>query len=369
MGAVAVALVACSTALLDDPAVDQADSLRATVDAWRERTPVPGVVVGVAGPEVGEYLLASGTLQRDAGEPVAISTRFRVGSITKLLVAGVVLQLVEGGSLTLADYVVDVALGAAEPLRAAGLLDGVTVEDLLRHTSGLPDSARSSELIDSLEADPAAIWTPDQVFALVSKSRREFDPGTSFGYSNTNFLLLGEVIEGVTGNPWWNETRTRILDPLDMADSYLAGFESHAGPLAPGYFDLDNDGFTEELDPDWPALETTEGPAGTLVSTVPDLLRFGGSLFGGEVVSGESLKVMTSPGRFSSRYTGYGLGLEISKPDLETTVWGHGGFVPGYRAVLWHAPEPEVTIVVLTNESRSRPDGLAELALRIAGRQ
>lgn len=81
---------------------------------------------------------------------------------------------------------------------------------------------------------------------------------------------------------------------------------------------------------------------------------------------GAKLEQMATPGSFSSRHSGYGLGIEISKPDLETTVWGHGGFVPGFRAVLWHAPVPDVTVIVFTNESRSRPDGLAELALQIA---
>jgi D-alanyl-D-alanine carboxypeptidase len=210
------------------------------------------------------------------------------------------------------------------------------------------------------------MWTADEVFSLVSESQREFAPGTAFGYSNTNYLLLGEVIEGVTGNPWWEETRTRILNPLDMGDSYMAGFEPAEGQLAPGYFDLDNDGFTEELRMTWPGLETTEGAAGALVSTITDLLRFAQGLFGGQVVRRTTLDLMTSPGSFSSRHTGYGLGIEILKPDLETTVWGHRGFVPGYRAVLWHAPGHDVTVIVLTNESRSRPDGLAELALRIA---
>lgn len=102
------------------------------------------------------------------------------------------------------------------------------------------------------------------------------------------------------------------------------------------------------------------------MSTVPDLLTFASGLFGGSVLPVTALEEMTTPGPFASRHTGNGLGLEITTPDLETTIWGHGGFVPGYRAVLWHAPEPDLTIVVLTNESRSRPDGLAELGLGIA---
>jgi D-alanyl-D-alanine carboxypeptidase len=357
----ALVLTACSTGVSADVPAE----LAATAEAWRERTPAPAVVMAVAGPAVGEHLIASGTLHREGEQPVTISTPFRVASITKMLVASVALQLVEEGRLSLDDSVSSLA-SSDEAKALEGLLDGVRVRDLLGHTSGLPDSARSPQLVEALQTDPDVVWTAGEVFNLVSKSQREFAPGTAFGYSNTNYLLLGEVIEGVTRNAWWEETRTRILNPLEMVDSYMAGFERAEGTLAPGYFDMDNDGFTEELKMTWPALETTEGAAGALVSTVSDLLRLAEGVFKGKLVRAATLEQMTTPGAFSSRYTGYGLGIEILKPDLETTVWGHRGFVPGYRAVLWHAPVPDLTVIVLTNESRSRPDGLAELALRIA---
>jgi D-alanyl-D-alanine carboxypeptidase len=345
---------------------DQTTELVAVVDGWRERTPVPGVVVAVSGPGVDEQLIASGTLQRGGSEPVTVTTPFRTGSVTKTLLASVVMQLVEEDRIALEDLVLSVRPVSDPAL--AGLLENVTIRDLLGHTSGLPDSGRSPELIGLLQSDPDHVWTPDQVLTLVARSRQEFAPGTAFGYSNTNFLLLGSLIEEVTGSPWWAEARSRILDPLEMHDSYIAGFEAAQGFLAPGYFDTDNDGFTEELDTTWPALETSEGAAGALVSTAPDLLSFARGLFGGHIISEVSLEAMTTPGRFGSRYTNYGLGVEITSPDLETTVWGHGGFVPGYRAILWHAPVLDLTIIVLTNESRSRPDGLAELALGIATR-
>jgi D-alanyl-D-alanine carboxypeptidase len=119
----------------------------------------------------------------------------------------------------------------------------------------------------------------------------------------------------------------------------------------------------------WPALETSEGASGALVSTAPDLIRFMKALTGGDLISDSSRQTMTTAGRFSSRLTGYGLGVEILKPDLETVVWGHGGFVPGHRSVLWHVADNGLTVVVLTNESRSRPDALAELVLGTVVRQ
>jgi D-alanyl-D-alanine carboxypeptidase len=363
----AVALVGCSNQATESP--DPEAELVRVVEEWRERTPVPGVVATLAGKEIGRHEIASGTLRRDGEQPVAVSTPFRVASVTKTLLAVVVLQLVEEGRLSLDEPVIDLLTEPAPGDRLSSLLEGVTVRDLLAHTSGLPDTARSPELIDAIEAEPERAWTTEEVLAVVSDRAREFDPGTGFGYSNTNYLIAGLVIEAVTGEPWWEEVRARVLDPLGMTGSHLAGYEGPVGSLAPGYFDMDNDGFTEEVPQPWSALDTSEGASGALVSTAPDLIRFMTALVKGGLVSDASLSEMITVGPFASRFTGYGLGIEVLQPDLETTVWGHGGFLPGHRTVLWYAPEHEMTIVVLTNESRSRPDALAELLLHVGTRE
>jgi D-alanyl-D-alanine carboxypeptidase len=100
----------------------------------------------------------------------------------------------------------------------------------MRAGSPTPPAARSWWSYSRLT--PGVVWTTDRGSALVSTSRREFAPGIAFGYSNTDYLLLGEVVEGVTGNPWWEETRARILNPLAMTDSYVAGFEPATGTVA-----------------------------------------------------------------------------------------------------------------------------------------
>ena len=363
----AVALVGCSNQVTQLP--DPKDELVRVVEEWRERTPVPGVAVVVVGEEIGRHEIASGTLLRDSEQLIAVSTPFRVASVTKTLVAVVVLQLVDGGRLLLDEPVIDLLTNSAVGDGLSSLLEGVTIRDLLAHTSGLPDTARSPELIDAIKAQPERAWTTEDVLAVVSDRAREFDPGTGFGYSNTNYLVASLVIEAVTGESWWEEIRGRVLDPLTMTGSYLAGYEDPVGWLAPGYFDMDNDGFTEVVPRPWPALSTSEGASGALVSTAPDLIRFMRGLVEGELVSDSAFSKMVTRGPFASRYTGYGLGMEVLQPDLQTTVWGHGGFLPGHRTVLWYAPEHEMTIVVLTNESRSRPEALAELLLHVGIRE
>jgi D-alanyl-D-alanine carboxypeptidase len=357
-----IALAACVGETIDG--ADTKSELARTVEAWAERTPVPGVVVAMNGAGLGDYQVANGTLTRESSQPMEVSTPFRVASITKTLVAVAVLQLVEEGRVSLDDEVLERISDDHLHDRLAKHLEHVTIRDLLAHSSGMPDSGRIPELIDALTSNPQTIWTAIEVLDLVVDREREFEPGTAYGYSNTNYLVLGVVIEQITGAPWWQEVRARILDPIGMSSSYIAGSEDPIGTLLPGYFDLDNDGFTEEVPHPWPALETSEGASGALVSTAPDLISFMEALAGGDLISESSLQEMTTPGVYSSRFTSYGLGLEILQPNLETTVWGHGGFLPGYRSVVWYAPEHDLTIAILTNESQSRPDALAELLLR-----
>lgn len=361
-----IALAACARGTVAEP--DMRAEIAHTVEAWALRTPVPGVVVAMSGHGLGEYRVAYGTQTRDGSQPIEASTPFRVASITKTLVAVVVLQLVEEGRVSLDDEVLDWLPDNHLDPGLATHLEAVTIRDLLAHTSGMPDSGRIPELIEALKTDPEGSWKTAEVLSLIADREREFQPGRAYGYSNTNYLVLGMVIEQVTGAPWWQEVRARILEPLAMSSSYMSGVEDPIGELSPGYFDIDNDGFTEEVPHPWPALETSEGASGALVATAPDLITFMEALARGDLISESSLREMTTPGVYSSRFTGYGLGLEVLQPDFETTVWGHGGYLPGHRSILWHVPEHDLTLAVLTNESRSRPDALAELLLRIAMR-
>lgn len=364
-GALLIAALLLASCANGPTPADPTEDIAATVDAWRRRTPVPGVVVLVADPKYGERTFASGTLHRNGRVPMGPDTQFRAASITKVLVATVVMQLVDEGRLSLDRPVLEY-LAPGHPL--GGMLDGVTIRHLLAHTSGIPDASRSPKLTEAMTDDPGRRWSVEEVLEQVRGRDPEFRPGRSYGYSNTNYLLLGHLIEAVAGRPWHAEVRQRILDPLGMDASYMAGVEQPRGRLAPGYFDLDNDGATELVPDPWPSLETTEGAAGALVSTAGDLATFVQALATGRLLPERWLEEMTRPGAYSSRYTGYGLGLEIRRPDLMTSVWGHGGFLPGFRSILWYAPSRDVSIVVLTNESRSRPDGLAELIMKTIAR-
>jgi D-alanyl-D-alanine carboxypeptidase len=178
--------------------------------------------------------------------------------------------------------------------------------------------------------------------------------------------LLGEVIEAATGSSWAAQVRLRIIDRLGLADTYAAGSEPFTQPVIPGYFDADNDGDQENVERNaaWPALETTEGAAGAIVSTAADLLTFGDALFRGDLLSAASLTRVVADQPHHPRTSNYGLGVEISRPDYATLAWGHGGFVPGFRSELRYLPGQDLLIVVLVNDSAADPADLAQLAAR-----
>ena len=354
-----MALSGCSTSPEPEAGpISAPDTQQATLDKWRLRGDIPAVVVGVAHSDGRTWLGASGTPER-AG-PVAVTTdaRFRIASITKVFVAVVVLQLVEEGKLELDD-----PLSRYLPDYSAL---GVTIRQLLNHTSGIPDYSMSDDFNKNLLNDRERRWTTAEVLALVKDKEPDFRPGTDYSYSNTDYILLGEVIRKIAGRSWAQEIRHRILDPLNLDSTHVAGSERVPQPVVPGYFDADNDGNVENIETGgpWPALETSEGPAGAIVSTAPDLLAFGDALFRGRLVSEPALRAMVAEGRYHPRFSNYGLGVEILRPDYRTTMWGHGGFLPGFKSALWYVPSRDAVIVVMANDARANPADLAELLMR-----
>ena len=357
--AVALLLTAggCASNAAPEPLGQDPVAWQALLHQWRSRGDAPATVLGVSSGDGETWVGADGTPERD-GPPAGRDAPFRIASITKVFVAVVVLQLVEEGRLRLDDP-------ASRYAPDAGAWP-VTIRELLNHTSGIPDFGMADEFGEELAARRDRRWSAAEVVALVADNEPTFPAGTGYSYSNTNYVLLGEVVETVTGHGWAREVRRRILDPLELRDTYVAGFEPARRPPIAGYFDLDNDGDFDNVETaePWTSLETSDGAAGCIVSTGPDLLAFGDALFHGRLLSAETMRAMTADGPFHPRFTNYGLGLEIARPDYRTTIWGHGGYLPGFRSILWYVPSRDAVIVVLANDARAEPRDLAELAMR-----
>lgn len=292
----------------------------------------PGGVLAVVDPARDTWIGATGLADVDAQIPMAPSDRFGIGSVTKTFTAAVLLQLVEEEVLTL-----DEPLARYVPTFPRA--EQITLLHLLTHTTGIYDYAYDGEVL----AGHGREWQPEELVAIAALEPPLFDPGDDWDYSNTNFILLGLVIEAATGHTWASEVRTRLLDPFALSDTFVATDEA-VPSAARGYFGADD--WTLELSP------TTGWAAGGIVSNAPDLLRWLDLLLYGDVLGEASREAMQTPVVLNDgARRGYGLGLRLKATDAygSFTKLGHGGDAIIYRADLFVVPAAGYTVLALVN--------------------
>lgn len=326
------ALTACDSGT--DSAAPQvlSDSSRAAVRQALDAAVASGLAgVQVVVTENGrDWTAASGVGNVASGAPFPDDGRVRVGSNTKTFVSAAMMQLVAAGSVDLDSPVERYLPGV---VRGDGI-DGnrITVRNLMQHTSGLPEYLELPELDSD---DPASLTKAHDPVELVQRALAtmpaHFPPGEKAEYSNTNYVLVGMVLEQVTGKPFADEVTRRVIEPLGLRATYFpaAGEVDLRDPHPQGYEPVDGKPFdVTRLDPSW------AGAAGALVSTGSDLNRFFTALLAGKLVQPAQLAEMkrdTKP--LTNRAAGidYGLGLARLTVSCGTEVWGHGGSIPGFR--------------------------------------
>lgn len=313
------------------------EQMQALVDAG-----APGVVVLVRH-GADQIQLAAGAARLDTTQAMRPDDRFRVGSVTKTFVATVVLQLAGEGVLEL-----DNAVGDWLP----GLLpdgDRITVRQLLNHTSGLFDYLRDPRsLAPYLAGDAGFVWAPRELIALAASHPQVFPPGSAFGYSNTDYLVLGLIIEKATGTPLGEQLNQRLFAPLHLRDTSFPSTPRLAGPHAHGY--LVTAAGMQDITAFSPSLYWA---AGGLVSTAADVARFYRALLGGELLRPRLLRAMETivP---ESPTSAAGLGIFTAQLPCGT-FWGHSGAAGGYSSQAMSSQDGRDQAIVLVNSFA--PDG------------
>lgn len=306
---VSLTLVGC--AAQSDP------ELQAIVDDASEERHGGGFAVVVIDDDGTRTEAVAGTLID--GTPMSPDEPWLIASVTKTFVAATVMQLVDEGILSLETPVTSI-------LDHGFIPDSTTVFDLLHHSSGIPDHL-TDEYIALMRSCPAR--APDPLDFV--PDGQLFEPGTDWSYSNVNYLLLGEVVDDVTGKPFEVELRTRILEPLGLDDTYFQHVEDGPTPMAAAqnFFDTGPGPLSDCH------MEGRRMTSGGMVSSVADLDRFYRALLGGEVVSPESLEAMLSGGLDDPNPEAYGLGIHrLSISGLEDVpLYGHGGGTVGYNTL------------------------------------
>jgi D-alanyl-D-alanine carboxypeptidase len=302
----------------------------------------PGALVYVRTP-TGVRSAAAGFANLAPRATMRTSHRYRVASVTKTFVSTVVLQLEAEGKLRVDDSV-ERWLPGLVPNGTS-----ISLRELLNHTSGLFDFNEDQQFGAAILANPGRQWAPRELLAFALAHSALFAPGTNWSYSNTNYILLGLVIEAVTGHKLAGELQTRILGPLALgATSFPTGI-SIDGSFAHGYVRLAPGGdlidTTPVLDPSF------SWAAGGIVSNAGDLTKFFSSLLKGRLLPAAQLKEMKTGSRVSGVY---GLGLRMSTTKCGR-VFGHDGAFPGYRTIVWATSSGRRVAVVMINTNQGLP--------------
>jgi D-alanyl-D-alanine carboxypeptidase len=296
---------------------------------------VPGAIIGVWGPD-GTYVRAFGVADKSTRVPMKTNYYSRIGSQTKTFTATAVLQLADEGKLGLDDPIVKYIDGVPQG-------DKITLRQLARMQSGLFNYSEAKGFQQALFADPRRPFTPQELLAFAFSEPNVFPPGEGFEYCNTNYILLGLVVEKVGGQPLHDYIRNHILTPLGMSHTSFPTDNGFPEPHAQGYT-VQTAGGKEAAATDW--NPSWGWAAGAMISTLDDMHIWAPALATGKLLTPEMqaqrLQTVGSPGM--PPQDGYGLGI------FNLGGWiGHNGSLPGYQSVAVYLPQKQTTLVILIN--------------------
>lgn len=339
-----------------------AKALQTALTGVRTGGAYPGVSAAIVFPDGSVWTGQSGTAVLATRTAVAADTLFSIGSISKTFVAAMVGRLAMRGTIGLDDPL-------SKYLPDYPNASNISLRQMLDHTSGIKDPFDDPDMAAAILANPSQPWTTAQVLSWIG--RPYFAPGTGYHYSNSNFILLGQVVEKVTGQPLASLVRSEFLTPLGLSHTFLQTEETVTGSKAHGYMapaGRPRDNSAGTMIP-FTAEATAFGPAGAFVSTPSDLARWATALYGGNVLDQATLAAMADISPMlpykPATARSYGLGFE------ETTIagqvaWGHVGHLDGFMSAMEYLPASHVTIVVLENAEWADPIGVATKLAKVA---
>ena len=351
--ATATPAAACLTdpqAVIDRPLPESAtapmpaatsDALDKAATEGLAQTAAAGAVVAVRSPE-GTFTKAYGVADRTSNTPMTAEMHQRIGSLTTAYTGAVVLRFAQDGLISLDDPI-------SSHLQGVPRGEDITIRMLLNMTSGIASYTDDPEFQKVVRTQPAAHLAPEELLAIGLDMPRPFEPGAQYGFSYTNTILLGQLIEGVTAGTYDAALKTIITDPLKLANTSMPNEEGTlATPHATGLtLQRLPEGQTEPQNAtDWNPSWAWSG--GALTSTAADLLPFGRALATGQGV----LDAKTQTERLTFPQEG-GYGLAVGCHD----GWvGQAGDIPGFTTTLFHDTRSDTTVAVLTNSDIASGD-------------
>jgi CubicO group peptidase (beta-lactamase class C family) len=371
---VALLIAACSrpgsTVGTSAPKTIQAE-LQTMLDRTAKELLIPGAVIVLRAPQA-DFMVSYGTTLLGATNPPDADTHFRIASNTKTMTAAVIMQLAQENNLSLDDpiskYIPEVPNG-----------DNITIAQLLEMRSGLYNYTNDPVISATIDTDPVKVWTPAELLAIAFAHPPNFPPGTKYEYNNTNYALLGVVIEKLDGKPLAQVMHDRLFGPQNMQDTELpaSNVNTIPEPYSHGYlYGSSSVALTGEppystevqaaaragtlLPKDYTGVNpSVAAAAGGVISTADDLATWIKALVAGRVLDPayqrqwlDSLKP-EDPSKPKGQKYGYGIAQLSWGPN---TIYFHGGETPGYNSKISYDPANDMALIVWTNLTVSLDD-------------
>lgn len=342
----------------------------ALLDSFRISGNYPGLSCAIEFASGEKFSIVSGFGDKEKQKPLQVNDRFLQGSVGKTYVAAIALQLVKDRKINL-DYKVSHYLGDLDWYKRIPNAADITVRMLMNHTSGVMRYEFKDAFTKDLSANPDKHWLPEELLAYIIDEKASFPAGSDWEYSDSNFILLGMIIEEVTGKEYYDLLQKQILDPYKLKNTFPSDNRKLKG-LATGYAGPDNPfgGKDKVIGEDGlfiinPQFEWT---GGGVYSTTADLAAWGSLLYNGRVIDTATMIWYATPAKLGKN-TRYGLGVIVRQTSLGP-AYGHSGYFPGYLTEMLYFPANGMCIAIQANSSdfKNLKVGLLRMLLVMAER-
>lgn len=327
--------------------------LQSNLDEWHKAGKFAGATLGVCLADGNCFSLATGFSDLESKTPMKSSDIMAAGSVGKTFALAVAMQLVKEGKINLDDKV-EKYLGREKWFSRLPNSHEITVRQLMNHTSGLVRYEFKEQFTKDLTSNPDKVWRPEELVSYLLDEKAPFEAGKGWDYSDTNYIVLGMIIEKVTGKRFYDEARSRVLKPLKLQNTFpqdrrelkglIPGYAGEKNPFGGKDKVIENGKFIIN-----PQFEWT---GGGWITNTEELARWAKMMYEGKAFDAsllpQVLDGVSAP--MLGRETKYGLGV-IIRPTRAGLTYGHSGFFPGYMTDMMYFPEYKISVAVQVNSS------------------